>query len=174
MPFRYAGFFTSIPRRPMITISNFNEAHQLYQQELTPYRLLQEQAAVMLGIYGKPTDALSITNQDIQWLLQQTESEMIYIDLLGGVMYICEQASDLQHIKGCDDAWAETHDGNWPNVTNMPLSWDVCCYLDEFEGEPQWVMFVFCWNNAGGPVYYVPKHLWEMARVTEHIAATAK
>jgi hypothetical protein len=156
----------------MITIRNFNEAYQLYQHQTIPFRLLQEQAVVMLGICGKSTDALSITHQDIQWLIQQPDSAMSYIDLLGGDMHVCEHASDLKHIGGCDDDWAETHNGDWPNVTDMSLSWDVCCYLEETEGEPQWVMFLFCWNNAGGPVYYVPKHMWGAARVTEHIAAT--
>lgn len=156
----------------MITIRNFNEAYQLYQHQTIPFRLLQEQAVVMLSICGKSTDTLSITHQDVQWQIQQPESLMSYMDLLGGDMHVCEQASDLHHIKGCDVAWAKTHNGEWPNVTDMPMSWDVCCYLDEPEGEPQWAMFLLCWNNAGGPVYYVPKHLWELARVTEHIAAT--
>ena len=42
----------------MITIRNFNEAYKLYRQAFIPYRLLQEQAVVMLGIKGKTTDAL--------------------------------------------------------------------------------------------------------------------
>ena len=156
----------------MISIRNFNEAYKLYQQALFPYRLLQEQAVVMLGINGKTADALSITHQHIEFLINQPESVTSYMDLLGGDMHICEYSDDLQHIKGYDLEWAETHDSNWPNVTDMPLSWDVCCYLDEPLGGPEWVMFLFCWNNAGGPVYYVPKHLWQLARVTEHIAAT--
>lgn len=156
----------------MISIRNFNEAYQLYKQALIPYRLLQELALVMLGINGKTIDALSITHQHIERLINQPESAMSYTDLLGGDMYVCEQVSDLQEIKGYDLKWAEAHDGNWPNVTEVPLSWDVCCYLDEAETEPQWVMFLFCWNNAGGPVYYVHKLLWSLARVTEHIAAS--
>ena len=52
------------------------------------------------------------------------------------------------------------------------MSWDACDYLPEGLGDPQWVMFLMCWNNAGGPVYYVPKHLWASARVEEHIALT--
>lgn len=155
--------------RPMITIQNFNDAYQLYQLGLITFRLLQEQAVVMLSLCGKPTDVLSITNQDIHWLLQQAESTMSYMNMLGGDMHTCEQANDLKQIKGCDDAWAETHNGNWPNVTDMPLTWDVCCYLDEVKGEPQWAMFLLCWNNSGGPVYYVPEHLWDAARVTEHL-----
>lgn len=156
----------------MTIIRNFNEAYCLYQQDLLPLRLIQEQAVVMLGICDQPTDVLSITNQHIQWLTEQPESAMSYIDLVGGDMFICEHANDLQQIKGCDDEWAETHNGDWPNVIDMPIVWDVCCYLDEAEGDPQWVMFLLCWNNAGGPVYYVPKRLWGVARVSEHIAAT--
>lgn len=159
----------------MITIHNFNEAFQHYQSGVIPYRLLQDQAAVMLGICSNPhpavANALDITSDNISWLLQQDEATFSYSDNLGGNVYVCEVETDLKQIQGCDFEWAETH-GVWPNVTDMPMSWDSCDYLQELEGEPQWVIFLLCWNNAGGHVYYVPKHLWQAARVTEHIAAT--
>ncbi len=159
----------------MITTHNFNEAFQHYQSGLISFRLLQDQAAVMLGICSNPhltfTNALDITSDHIQWLLQQAEASFSYADYLGGDVYICETEADLRQIQGCDFEWAEAH-GGWPNVTDMAMSWDSCCYLQEATGEPQWVIFLLCWNNAGGPVYYVPKQLWAMARVTEHIVAT--
>ncbi len=160
----------------MITIHNFNEAHQQYQSGIIPYRLLQALAAVMLGICSGPhltvANALDITNDHINWLLQQDNATANYADFLGGDVFVCEIEADLLQINGCDFEWAETHDGVWPNVTDMAMSWDACNYLDEASGEPEWVMFLLCWNNAGGPVYYVPKQLWQAARVTEHMAAT--
>lgn len=160
----------------MIEIHNFNAAHQQYETGLIPYRLLQDQAAVMLGICSNPhpavANSLDVTDDNINWLLQQDEATTEYADFLGGNVYICEVAADLQQIHGCDFEWAETHGGVWPNVTDMPMSWDSCAYLQESTGEPQWVIFLLCWNNAGGNVYYVPKHLWQTARVIEHIAAT--
>jgi hypothetical protein len=162
----------------MIETHNFNAAHQNYKTGLIPYRLLQDQAAVMLGICSNPhptvANALDINNDDINWLLQQDEAAADYGDFLGGNVYVCEAKADLLQIYGCDFEWAETHGGVWPNVTDMAMSWDSCCYLAESTGEPQWVIFLLCWNNAGGHVYYVPKHLWHAARVTEHIAATDK
>ena len=159
----------------MITSNNFNEAYQQYQSGVIPYRLLQEQAIVMLGLCSNPhltvTNSLGITDNNINWLLQQDEAAFDYSDYLGGNVYICETENDLKEIHGCDFEWAETH-GSWPNVTDMALSWDSCCYLQESEGEPQWVLFLLCWNNAGGHVYYVPKQLWSISRVSEHIAAT--
>ncbi len=160
----------------MITIHSFNEAHQQYQSSVIPYRLLQDQAAVMLGTCSNPHPAvantLDITDDDINWLLQQEESAFSYSEYLGGNVFVCEAEADLLQISGCDFEWAETHGGVWANVTDMAMSWDGCNYLQESTGEPQWVIFILCWNNAGGPVYYVPKHLWSMARVSEHIAAT--
>lgn len=160
----------------MITIHNFNEANQQYQQGLIIYRLLQDQAAVMLGLCSNPhptvANSLDISDDDIHWLLKQDEVAFAYLDYLGGNVYVCETEADLKQIQGCDFAWADTHGGDWPNVTDMPMSWDGCCYLQEAIGEPQWVLFLLCWNNAGGPVYYVPKHLWTAARVSEHMAAT--
>ena len=129
----------------------------------------------MLGLSQKPHSSVSspleISQTDIDWLTQQPEAKYDYSEYLGGYIYVCEVEEDLLQIKGCDFEWAELH-GGWPNVTDIPMSWDACYYLDETAGDPQWVIFLLCWNNAGGSVYYVPKHLWAQARVTEHIDAT--
>ena len=159
----------------MIKLHHFNEAYQHYKQHKIPFRLLQEQAAVMIGLCQNPhssvTNPLEITQADIDWLMQQAEATQDYAEFLGGAVYVCETETDLLQIHGCDFEWAEAHDGNWPNVTDIPMSWDACDYLDEATGDSQWFIFLLCWNNAGGPVYYVPKELWVQARVTEHIEA---
>lgn len=160
----------------MICIHNFTEANQFYKKNLISYRLLQDQATVMMGIYANShiniINALDISDHNIDWLLQQEEASTDYSYLLGGYVYICEVEVDLQQINGCNFEWAEEHNGQWPNVTDIAMSWDACSYLDEASGDPEWVIFLLCWNNSGGPVYYVPKHLWTQARVTEHIEAT--
>lgn len=160
----------------MIKIHHFNEAYQHYKQTNISFRLLQDQAAVMLGLcqqqHSQVSNPLEISQSDIDWLMQQPEAMQDYGDYLGGYVYVCETADDLLQIHGCDLVWAEAHDGNWPNVTDIAISWDACDYLDEASGDPQWVILLLCWNNAGGPVYYVPKQLWVQARVTEHIEAT--
>jgi hypothetical protein len=160
----------------MISLHHFNEAHRHYQDGLIPFRLLQDQAAVMIGICRIPhpgvINALDISESDIQWLLQQEEAGEDYSDFLGGYVHVCETEADLKEINGCDLQWAEAQGGRWPNVTDIPMSWDNCGYLDEPSGDPQWVIFLLCWNDAGGPVYYVPKHIWLAARVAEHINET--
>lgn len=162
----------------MITSKNLNETHQQCLSGLIPYRLVQEQALVILGICNNPPttimNALDITDVEISWLLQQAEAAYDYSEYLGGYAYVCEVETDLTQILGCDLEWAKAHSGAWPNVTELPMTWDSCCYLQEVSSEPEWVIFLLCWNNAGGPVYYVPKHLWSAARVTEHIAATER
>lgn len=160
----------------MIEIFSFNDAIQHYKQHKISFRLLQDQAFIILGIcqhnISSAVNPLEITQSDIDWLMQQPEATHDYNDYLGGYVYICETEKDLLQILGCDFDWAEKHFGIWPNVTEKAMSWDICDYLLEATGDPQWVMFLQCWNNAGGPTYYVPKHLWEQARVTEHINAT--
>ena len=160
----------------MITINHFSDALQLYKQHKISLRLLQDQAFIILGIcqhnISSATNPLEITQSDIDWLMQQPEVTFDYNQYFGGYVYICETLKDLMHIQGCDFDWAEKHHGIWPNVTEIAMSWDVCNYLHEATGDPQWVVFLMCWNNAGGSTYYVPRHLWEQARVTEHIAAT--
>ena len=160
----------------MIKIHHFNEAYLCYTMHKISFRLLQDQASVMLGLcqqqHSQVGNPLEITQADIDWLMQQPKAIHDYGDYLGGYVYVCETADDLLQIKGCDFEWAEAHDGIWPNVTDLTMSWDACNYLDEALGDPRWVSFLLCWNNAGGAVYYVPKHLWTKARVTEHIEAT--
>ena len=160
----------------MIKLHKFNEAFQHYQHQMIPFRLLQDQAVVMIGLCQNSNSSVSnpleITQADIDLLLQRAESTQDYAELLGGSVYVCETEQDLLEIHGCNFEWAEAHDGNWPNVTDIPMSWDVCNYMDEDSNNPAWVIFLLCWNNAGGPIYYVPKHLWVKAKVAEHIAAT--
>ena len=160
----------------MIEILNFNDGHQFYQQHKISFRLLQDQTFIILSIcqhnISSATYPLEITQLDIDWLMQQPEATFDYNQYLGGYVYICETVKDLMQVQGCDFNWAEKHHGIWPNVTEVATSWDICDYLLEATGDPHWVMFLQCWNNAGGPSYYVPKHLWEQARVMEHIIAT--
>jgi hypothetical protein len=62
------------------------------------------------------------------------------------------------------------------------MSWDQCAYLAEKDGEPEespektgeWAVFLLCWNDAGGNVFYVPRYLWLAGRVAEHVAETNK
>jgi hypothetical protein len=160
----------------MIKLRNFNAAYQHYAQQKISFRLLQDQAAVLVGLCGRPHPSISnpieITLTDIDCLLQQPIANQNYSDLLGGEVFVCETEDDLLQIHGCNFEWAEEHNGQWPNVTDVEMSWDVCTYLNEDSGDPEWAIFLFCWNNAGGPVYYVRKHLWAIARVSEHISAS--
>ncbi len=160
----------------MITIERFIDAYRRYREGRQPLRLLQDQVAVLIGIcrntYRPIAEPLEVTDADINWLLQQPEATQDYADLLGGNVYVSETADDLKQVVGMDMDWASTHDHQWPNVTDLPMAWDSCTYLAEESGEPQWAMFLLCWNDAGGPVYYVPKQLWHAARVAEHMAAT--
>jgi hypothetical protein len=104
----------------MIHIHHFNEAHRQYQDGRIPFRLLQDQAAVMNGICSNPrpgiTNAMEVTEDDIQWLLQQQEAGIDYSDLLGGDVHVCDTEADLKQIHGCNFKWAEAHEGQWPNV----------------------------------------------------------
>jgi hypothetical protein len=159
----------------VITIERFIDAYRSHREGRHPLRLLQDQAAVLIAIcrttYRPITDALEVTDADIHWLLKQPEATQDYANLLGGNVCICEMPEDLTQVVGCDFEFAEQH-GRWPNVTDIPLSFDQCSYVQEQSGEPTYVLFLTIWSDSGGPVYYVPKHLWNTARVDEHMAAT--
>lgn len=159
----------------MITITSFTNAHQSYTAGQIPWRLLQDQAAVLIGIceshHTGVADARDISQADIAWLLQQPESGQAYADLLGGNMSICETTEDLHRVVGCDFEFGFAH-GRWPCVLDMPLVFDQCNYLDETEGEPQWAVVITIFSDAGGEVFYLPRHLWTAARIEKHMAAT--
>ena len=163
----------------MLTIKTFAEACCMFRQGDIPFRLLQDQARVLFS-YCEPgpdfphvAEAFDISHSDIEWLQKRPEAEDSYCDQLGGNFHLCETEGDLQQIEGIDIAWAQSHGGKWPNVTEQAMSWDGCDYVIEKAGEAQYALFLLITNNAGGPVYYVPKRLWEAARVSEHIAATS-
>lgn len=173
----------------MITIRNFVEAHQLYREGKLPLRLLQEQTIVLFGYldaflssttspagiddylcgpaYGIPTEVIT-------WLATHEIATEDFAGILGGDVYVCETEEDLRQIQGMDMQWAESHGNTWPSVVDLPMSWDQCSYIEEQEGDPQFVVFLMCWNDAGGSVFYVPKHLWQTARVEEHMALTSR
>lgn len=156
----------------MIVIRNMKEAHHQYQLGQLPFRLLQDIALILLGICGREViDAQDVTNADIDWLLEQDIADEVFMDMLGGNFHVCQCEEDLQQVQGCDFDFAQAH-GRWPNVTEVAMSFDACQYLAERSGDPQWAMFLVCWNDSGGPVYYVPQHLWAAARVKEHMALT--
>lgn len=161
----------------MITLHDFKQAYQQYHQGHFQFRLIQEQAAILINLCDSPEYTFNapqdISHAAIQWLLNQEQAAFDYQLYFGGYMHVCESEQDLKQIKGCDFAWAEAH-GDWPNVTDLAMSWDVCSYLPERDGDPQWVQFNMCWNNAGGDTYFVHKHLWAAARIHEHIALTTQ
>jgi len=99
----------------MIVIPNFVQAHHLYRQGHIPFRLLQEQAMVLIGINsGHYVDeAFDMGDSDIEWLLQQPESSEDYNGLLGGEVNVCQTEADLKEIVGMDMEFAETHGNRW-------------------------------------------------------------
>ena len=109
----------------------------------------------------------TITLEDAAKLFAHEEDQLDY--LVGGSINICETEEDLKQVEGCDLEWAQAHNNTWPNVTDLPMSWDVCAYCGD-NPDNGWAVFVLCTNNAGGPSFYIPPHLWKAARLTEHLA----
>lgn len=95
------------------------------------------------------------------------ESSKIFEDYLGGKLYICETEEDLKEICSLDLDWADKYKV-WPNVIDKPLGWDICEYCLHVESTG-WFKFSVFWSDTGGSIYYVPKKLWKIARVKEHL-----
>ena len=91
--------------------------------------------------------------------------------IFGGKLHICETEDDLKEVEGINLEWSDTHDGKWPNVTELAMSWDVAEYALN-DAATGWAVFLLCSNNGGGPVYMIPEKFWEVAKVSEHIKLT--
>lgn len=150
----------------MVEINSFKQAFQLYQSSQLSLAVTQHLAFMLMNA----CDAIppnfhgytDINTGNLTWLANQLAAEFSFDEYLGGNVYICEFESDLLAIVAFDQDWADQY-GRWPNVTDKPLVWDLCLVLND-----EWAVFGYCWNNAGGAVYYIPRSLWERARVGEH------
>lgn len=152
----------------MIEISSYTKAYQFHQLNKLPLSILQDIAFMLMSAWqplnpnlaNKPSE---ISNAQLAWLSVQESAEFSFSEYLGGNVYICETESELSSIKAFDPEWADTY-GEWPDVTDQPMVWDVCHKLNE-----EWAVFCCIWNNAGGDTYYVPSSLWQHARLDEHL-----
>ncbi len=81
---------------------------------------------------------------------------------LGGYPSICETIKDLEQIEGVDG-----------NCTKSVQSWDVARYLSD-EPNCNWALLLLCTNNAGGTLYYIPRSLWAVSLIEQHIAETER
>lgn len=152
----------------MVEMSNFKQAFQLYETRQLALAVIQDIAYLLMSVCDDhPPNVHSsrdINADNLKRLSCQLAAEFSFNEYLGGDAFVCESESDLTNVVAFDPAWAEKH-GDWPNVTDQPMVWDVCYALDY-----EWAVFSCIWNNAGGNVYYVPKSLWTAARVEEHLA----
>ncbi len=154
----------------MIEIRYFKEMAEKHQAGVLPFRIVQEITVVLLSLCGYTKDipeATAVTQQDIGWICSLPE-EIDFMTYLGGNLYICETESDLMKITGIDVDFGKQH-GRWPNCTEAVLAWDDCRYLMNAAGSADYVLLFAATNNAGGPSWFIPRHLWRVARIEEQI-----
>jgi len=158
----------------MLQFKNFREVYQGFKDGKVPFCVLQESAMTQASYLDGFADTYDPNEEmTLQRILEIRNSlsdseEDSFVYNLGGELFICETEEDLTQIEGCDFDWAKAHDDKWPNVTDKPMSWDCCDFVSK-DRSSGWAVFLLCWNNAGGNVYYVPERLWEAARLEEHL-----
>lgn len=84
--------------------------------------------------------------------------------MLGGYLYICETEADIDLIETVE--WDDGK-GRYLNPHEAVVVWDHICYCGP------WANLFLATNNAGGPQYLVPPHLFEYARIEEQMAKAA-
>lgn len=156
----------------MIEIRSFKQMADLHQAGPVPYRIVQEITSVLLGLCGYDKDIpepVGVTQQEVDWLLSLSD-HLDFMHYLGGHAYLCQTESDLRQVTGMDMEFAKAH-GRWPNITEAVLAWDDCRCLPNAEGHIDYALCFAATNNAGGPSWFIPRHLWQAARIDEQIAA---
>ena len=151
----------------MIEISSYKQAYQFHQANHISLVILQDIAFMLINACDPLSPQIvnvssEINIEQLDALATLEAAEFSFNAYLGGSIFICESASELSNIKAFDQAWADEY-GEWPNVTDKPMMWDVFYVMND-----EWAVFAYLWNNAGGDTYYVPKSLWQQARVDEH------
>jgi hypothetical protein len=156
----------------MIVIQSFKEMADLYQVGKVPIRVVQEVGMVLLGLCGYPKDiplVTAISQQEIDWLLMLSE-EIEFMTYLGGWVFLVETAEDLAEVTSMDIEFGKLH-GRWPNCTEAVLGWDECKYLLNADDSSDYALLFAATNNAGGPSWFIPRHLWQAAQIDEQINA---
>lgn len=151
----------------MIEIISYKQAYQFHKASRIPLVILKDIAFMLMNacdplnpqVVNEPSE---ITVEQVDSLAVLEAADFSFNAYLGGSMFIIESESELLCIKAFDQEWANEY-GEWPNVTDKPMVWDVCHKLDE-----EWAVFCCIWNNAGGNTYFVPSTLWQHARLDEH------
>lgn len=151
----------------MIELRNFKEVWLGFLSGKVPEAVLLDCTRVQINIEDdnrEPSIAIAKTLYDA---FEDTD-ENSFSYLTGGNVFICEVEDDLKQIEGCDFDFAKANGDRWPNVTELPMAWDYCDFINSDENTG-WAIFLLCSNNAGGNIYYVPKNLWDAARLKEHM-----
>jgi hypothetical protein len=155
----------------MITIHSFKEMTKLHQAGEVPYRIVQEIAFVLLGLCGGKdvASAVDVTDAEIDWLLALPE-ETDFMHYMGGWVYICETEEDLKQVTGMDFQFSEQH-GRFPDCTEAILPLDDARVLINEDGTADYALLFAATNNAGGPSWFIPQHLWQAAMIDKQIKA---
>lgn len=158
----------------MLEYTNFQEMFDDYNKGLVPFCILEETARAVIFMCDLPVESFEnlekLSIKEIEDIAKDLETSDYSFEMgLGGNIHLCETSADLLQVKCSNLEWEEEH-GTMPNVTtpNLPIAWDDCNYVNQ-DIETGWAVFLLCTNNAGGPLYYIPKKLWKEARVEEHI-----
>ena len=161
----------------MIEISNYKELVELYRagklnRQQGYFRIVQEISAVLLGLCGYTEDIpepVEVTQQEIDWL-QTRVDDIDFMHYLGGNVFIVEAEADLAEVVGMDFEFSQVH-RRWPNCMEAILPLDEAKYLFNADGTADYALLFAATNDAGGPSWFIPRHLWQAARIAEQIEA---
>jgi hypothetical protein len=96
-------------------------------------------------------------------ILKSEFADQPYYDLFGGKIQLVESKEDLREIS---TGIASVANDRWLTLYEVPESFDVCDWTDK---DQDFVQVVMCWNDAGGPLYFIPKEF-----VTENVLDSIK
>jgi hypothetical protein len=151
---------------------SFKELANLHQADVVPFRIVQEIAQVLLGLCGGKdvANAVDVNDAEIAWLLALPE-EIDFMHYMGGNVFLVQAQCDLSEIVVMDYKFNEQH-GRWPNATDdVALPLDDARKLLNADGSSDYALLFAATNNAGGPSWFIPQHLWQAAQIDKQIEA---
>jgi hypothetical protein len=142
----------------VLTITSFKHANELYLTAKIPY-VIYKQIIYSFKSYNEDFDTDGA-------ILASSDSEEPFNGIFGGEIYVIESLDDLKEIS------TGIASGNrWLSLAEVPDSFDMCEWIDK-DPKTGYVGVLMCWNDAGGPLYFIPKE-FVTANVKESIRLTA-
>lgn len=125
---------------------NILECYELWKKGEVPNLVFAD----IISCFGVALDE----NEGVsEALIKELPSTDFYVHI-GGDIHLLETFEDLHEIS---TTVVDPATKGWASLVNTADAFDIAKYLGEGTRYDRIAVFMNCWNDDGGPLYYVPK-----------------